>query len=1671
MGATSQPPSGAEVGGIVHAPTQRGFRLSREKIEIDADEEERGCRSDSEARPSEGGKGKEWKRRQAASCRGRRRQEPPCSLRPVTKSYEPQAAGGHPSKKETAPEDEKYRVPGSAAPPCNVLKLWRSMLRFFLKSKNDFTEFLHATLSNTPSLLEGTVHSTWPMPLPYPDQLKGSVAEVLSFRRSSQQMAVNFVILALNWLHLQKPRKAPASLSMSRPLSSRQWRVVRRLEKFVVALGAEKTIGPSQMGRTAVKVEGLDALLLDLHVLASEVASSSNAMGSLKRARPAPASLEPFLPEDELHDTGEVVGRCHVGIPVLAKEVESSRLSFPQDKPWFNPSKFFDNEHKIVYEDPASLSAELESSEQLPRVQVRASRSKTMELLLFLDRHNRLVLASEKNVRLELLCGAFSLIKDCEKDRLIVDARRPNYVEPTLSDWCRTLGAVSALLQLEIQPGKNLYLNGTDLRDYYYAFRVSKSRSYRNALAFPISREEAASLSCFSPGDDTSEVWYPCLDTLAMGDNNAVELGQCAHVCLALASTAIHETELLTVYSRAPRGSIACGIVIDDVLIAEQCTEQEAVSMTEGEYRLNQLFEEYGREGLTPHPRKTFRRQTEAEFWGTKLNGITGHCRANPSRLVPLLSLTLRTATLGYASVGLLEVLAGSWVSVLQYRRRMMSLLHHIYQAQIGRDRLDVIRMSRSLIAELWLLVALGPVAVTDLRTPTLPQVFLSDASNSCVASVVAEVPLLFAVEVRRHCLSRGTWSRLLTPWKAYLREHEELAESEEIPAGVPLVCHPLWVALAEHLQFRRYDVKVVRRRRHINLLEVQAVLEVERKLAERSPGVRYLNGGDSQVALASLVKGRSSSPRINALLTESLATHLGAGLYGEFGFVPSLSNCADDPTRWRPIRRAIEPLPSWLSSALGGDFASLDRWLGSLGYDPLEVAKLPFSPAVVRNADVVKSHLTHLRSVQKPERLQQFDSSTEDAVRTKVLESVSPADNIREKTEIREHDQEPGSRKDPDTRGTKISERKPTKAVCFPSERRVAPPAEVSGEANSGKRQAQRHVAAENKRSPLLSEEAKALLSCYPACQFFLPGGRRGRGCFRPLRRGFLDLYSGAAGIARALSRRFHVWVLCFDFSHCPSEDLLEPRVQKAVFEMLKKLCFLGAGAAPECCTFSRAVTPPIRSRLQPEGLSTLEGRILQRVLQGNLHADFVYQVVSLCVELDLKYWTENPDGSFLWLLPQWLSSGLGLMERSYRCDMCHFGTLWRKRTRFATNLELQGRTDLCSRDHQHVLLRGRSASHRMCWTRVAQVYPRKLCSLIATSMGKATGLLSSLPERRKLDGVGCARALSSRVGEASHPGPGAPVRQPRPANQLTDVQLVEAGTRKIQGRVWDLFSLWLQEEFSAGAKDEIFKSPALVASVLHHYGVKLYSEGARLYEFRHLVVMLHQRYPLLRPVSHPVWELLNKWEILCPVTHRAPLPYILMKAMFSVAACWGWWRWAGVLLLGFEGLARIGEVLNATRMELVLPCDNLDSETGSAFMKIPHPKPRSRGRGKVQHIKVNRAEVVKFLEKVFSRLHPVCKLYPMSASAFRSRWDKIMQRLEVPKEKRPTPSSIRGGGAIRAYQEGESVLNLLWRMRLSHLPTLEHYVQELAAESLVSQLPERCRQRIISYVSRMVG
>ena len=88
--------------------------------------------------------------------------------------------------------------------------------------------------------------------------------------------------------------------------------------------------------------------------------------------------------------------------------------------------------------------------------------------------------------------------------------------------------------------------------------------------------------------------------------------------------------------------------------------------------------------------------------------------------------------------------------------------------------------------------------------------------------------------------------------------------------------------------------------------------------------------------------------------------------------------------------------------------------------------------------------------------------------------------------------------------------------------------------------------------------------------------------------------------------------------------------------------------------------------------------------------------------------------------------------------------------------------------------------------------------------------------------------------------------------------------------------------------------------------------------------------------------------------------------------------------------------------------------------------------------------------------------QLYHGSPSVYRTRWNFLLRLLQIPTELRLTPSGLRGGGSIELYRKGESIANIQWRMRIRHVGTLESYIQEVAAVSLLPELGPTVCDRI---------
>lgn len=273
--------------------------------------------------------------------------------------------------------------------------------------------------------------------------------------------------------------------------------------------------------------------------------------------------------------------------------------------------------------------------------------------------------------------------------------------------------------------------------------------------------------------------------------------------------------------------------------------------------------------------------------------------------------------------------------------------------------------------------------------------------------------------------------------------------------------------------------------------------------------------------------------------------------------------------------------------------------------------------------------------------------------------------------------------------------------------------------------------------------------------------------------------------------------------------------------------------------------------------------------------------------------------------------------------------------------------------------------------------------------------------------------------------------------------------------------FRCWLSLNFSAEEVGRFFVVPTLLGYMLAAYGKHLYAKGDALYTFRHLVVYIQREFPGFRGSTQPAWDVIQRWEELEPVEHRRPLPFAMMCAMVSLCIGWGWLRIGAIILIGFHGCCRPGEVLRAVRSQLVLPCD-LGLSSGPGYLRVQKPKPGRRGMGRTQHAKTNDEEVVRFLSFVHGQDLPDAFLYSGNSAAFRLRWNKLLLALAIPASAMLTPAGLRAGGTVELYRRGTPILDILWALRLKNVETLQHYLQEIATQITMVDLPIDARTSI---------
>ena len=558
----------------------------------------------------------------------------------------------------------------------------------------------------------------------------------------------------------------------------------------------------------------------------------------------------------------------------------------------------------------------------------------------------------------------------------------------------------------------------------------------------------------------------------------------------------------------------------------------------------------------------------------------------------------------------------------------------------------------------------------------------------------------------------------------------------------------------------------------------------------------------------------------------------------------------------------------------------------------------------------------------------------------------------------------------------------------------------------------------------------------------------------------GLLDLFSGARGFSKCFTQTATTWSVCFDLKHHEDENLLAPELQRILLQLISKGFFRAMASSPVCASFSTAITPPWRTLAFPAGKPDITAEQRAKIQIGQDQLRFTIALVKACLACKVIFWIENPATSWFWRQQGELSWLDVLAERDVgflTVDQCRFGTPWRKRTKFLTNSHVGSQKVICNCQQPHIVLRGRCKSRKVNYTKLAEAYPRALCSVLGSAIAIDVGAIA---DRRRLDVGACARAATLKIGEAQHPGPRRRQQKQRTSN-LEDFDLLEPQTVAMRQKFWLDFTQWIEHQLGAGALHWCLSAPILLVKILESYGYEQFRAGFPLHYYRQLAAHIQKEFPLVRPYISIAWSVVNKWEHFEPVQHRTPIPEPLLRAMCSLALLWKWRRVAAMLLLTFYSISRVGEVLRAAREDLLTPLDLL-SERQVLYLKIRNPK--SRGRGpKTQYSSCDEAEVVAFISAVFAGMSSSEALYPSSASAFRRRFDALLKFLGIEKKHRITPGSLRGGGAVWGHRQKIPIDELCWKMRLQHTKTLRYYLQEVAADSILPSVNDDSRQMIL--------
>jgi hypothetical protein len=501
------------------------------------------------------------------------------------------------------------------------------------------------------------------------------------------------------------------------------------------------------------------------------------------RGRMKAAALLHFVNTSSQLEPGQ---RCKPPPELDVQEFRAARAKFMKSDCKFDPTPFLSMFSAACYLEPRLLAVAYHGP-VIPSMKQSGEEGELVAYAKSWDKQGKLWLCGEDEVPSGKRSKFIPVWKDEHTDRIVHDRRRMNAMEAHLGGSSRDLASAADFIEMEVPPGWEARLWTDDLIDMYPSFVASKERAQTNAVArvFPSSCFEGTKALKSRP-DLVGKPVLACLQSLVMGDKNAVDWAEDSHIAVLESAGSYPASVRVRNNHPFPRGQHFETVVVDDhigvgIVPQRRTTEHAALASS-----FAKAVAFYPSVGLLHHPDKYRRGARTGVALGAESLGPQRIWGAERQRRFALSLISLNMVRHQKTAGAALRKLVSSWVHCLLFRRVLMSLLHACYRHQPPLPLDSVIfKLPQSACAELQLLAVLSPMMTANLGAVQSQELIATDASPFALGATRAKVPTSVHRELWRRRKRKGHYTCIASRAAEYLRavglEKEAACMDEQI--------------------------------------------------------------------------------------------------------------------------------------------------------------------------------------------------------------------------------------------------------------------------------------------------------------------------------------------------------------------------------------------------------------------------------------------------------------------------------------------------------------------------------------------------------------------------------------------------------------------------------------------------------------------------------------------------------------------------------------------------------------------------------------------------------------------------------------------------------------------------------------------------------------------------